>query len=133
VITSDTTRPDWGLIEALHDTGPAGKHADKLMLFGQFVGSWNLDWTGNGTGTDDRRPATMTGELHFGWVLGGRARPRHLDRPRPHATRRRPAAPGFPRLDDPVLRSSHRRLALHLDRTDQRTSTTLHRPTSRRR
>jgi hypothetical protein len=71
VITeTDATRPGTGLMAALHVTGPAGAHADKLMLFGRFVGSWHLEWSG----TDARgQPATMHGELHFGWVLGGRA------------------------------------------------------------
>ena len=59
-----------GLPEALHADGPAGEHAEELMLFGRFVGSWNLEWTGTGA---DGRPAAMPGELHFGWVLGGRA------------------------------------------------------------
>ena len=59
-----------GLIAALPATGPTGEHADKLMLFGRFVGSWQLEWTGRGVGG---QPAAMTGELHFGWVLGGRA------------------------------------------------------------
>jgi hypothetical protein len=58
------------LIAALHRTGPTGPHADRLMLFGQFVGSWDIAWSGldadGGTGQ-------MQGELHFGWVLGGRA------------------------------------------------------------
>jgi len=40
------------------------------MLFGQFVGSWNLRWTGSDA---QGSPAVMHGELHFGWVLGGRA------------------------------------------------------------
>jgi hypothetical protein len=40
------------------------------MLFGRFVGSWNLEWSGWDT---SGRRATMRGELHFGWVLGGRA------------------------------------------------------------
>jgi hypothetical protein len=66
----DATRPDAGLIAALHVTGPAREHAGKLMLFGRFVGSWHLEWAGTGT---DGQPASMTGELHFGWVLGGRA------------------------------------------------------------
>jgi hypothetical protein len=35
-----------GLIAALHATGPAGEHAGKLMLFGRFVGSWQLECTG---------------------------------------------------------------------------------------
>lgn len=59
-----------GLLEALHASGPAAQHADKLKLFGQFIGSWDADWSGTGVaGT----PVRMTGELHFGWVLGGRA------------------------------------------------------------
>jgi|SRR6516164_3687818 hypothetical protein len=66
----DPPRQDAGLIEALHATGPAGEHADKLMLFGRFVGSWHLEWTGIGPGG---QPAAMSGELHFGWVLAGRA------------------------------------------------------------
>jgi hypothetical protein len=65
-----TNTANGGLIEALHVSGPAPAHADKLMLFGQFVGSWNVAWSGTGT---DGKPAETTGELHFGWVLGGRA------------------------------------------------------------
>jgi hypothetical protein len=67
---TDATERGTGLIEALHVTGPAAGHSDKLMLFGRFVGSWCLEWTGPDTGG---QPATMTGELHVGWVLGGRA------------------------------------------------------------
>jgi len=71
-----TTTPDRsglgnGLIEALHVDRPDLIHADKLMLFGRFVGSWRLSWTG--TGTEPGLPAATIGELHFGWVLGGRA------------------------------------------------------------
>jgi hypothetical protein len=65
-----TSRGMDGLIEALHVDGPAGEHAEELMLFGRFVGSWKLEWRGANT---DGSPATMNGELHFGWVLGGRA------------------------------------------------------------
>jgi hypothetical protein len=56
-----------GLIEALHVSGPASEHQDKLMLFGRFVGSWTIDWTGASS-------HRATGELHFGWVLAGRRR-----------------------------------------------------------
>jgi hypothetical protein len=59
-----------GLIEALHVEGPAPELAEELMLFGRFIGSWRLRWTGSGP---DGRPVEMLGELHFGWVLGGRA------------------------------------------------------------
>ena len=49
---------------------PYREHADKLMLFGQFVGSWSVESTYHlvdGTRRDERR------EWHFAWVLGGRA------------------------------------------------------------
>jgi hypothetical protein len=65
-----TSTTGHGLVDALHVDGPAGEHADELNLFGQFVGSWSLQWTGTGAGGE---PASQTGELHFGWVLGGRA------------------------------------------------------------
>jgi len=62
--------PSTGLAEALHVPTPAADHAERLQLFGQFIGSWQITWSGTGT---DGNPARMTGELHFGWVLGGRA------------------------------------------------------------
>lgn len=65
--STGTGTPDSGLIGALHVGGPSDEHTDKLMLFGRFVGSWNLEWT------RDSHPAPVSGELHFGWVLGGRA------------------------------------------------------------
>jgi hypothetical protein len=58
------------LAAALHTTGPDPDHAGQLHLFGRFVGAWDVEWQG----TDSQgHPATMLGELHFGWVLGGRA------------------------------------------------------------
>jgi len=66
----EATRSGAGLVSALHVTGPVGEHAAKLMLFGRFVGSWRLEWTGRDA---SGQPVTMSGELHFGWVLGGRA------------------------------------------------------------
>ena len=62
-----TSEPGSELAAALHASGPAPEHADKLMLFGRFVGCWTLQWNGGD------QPGTATGELHFGWVLGGRA------------------------------------------------------------
>jgi hypothetical protein len=58
------------LAAALHAAGPDPGYAEHLSLFGRFVGAWDVEWHGT-----DRNgaPATMTGELHFGWVLGGRA------------------------------------------------------------
>jgi hypothetical protein len=55
-----------GFTDALHAEGPSGPHADELMTFGRFIGTWDIEWRGAGGGT-------ATGELHFGWVLGGRA------------------------------------------------------------
>jgi hypothetical protein len=59
-----------GLHEALHVDGPAGPDAARLALYGQFIGSWDITWAALGP---DGRAVTATGELHFGWVLGGRA------------------------------------------------------------
>ncbi|MBP2368319.1 hypothetical protein [Pseudonocardia parietis] len=53
------------LAPALHTDGPHPDLAGELALFGRFVGSWRLDWHGS-----DRQ---AVGELHVGWVLGGRA------------------------------------------------------------
>jgi hypothetical protein len=49
---------------------PAHEHQDKLMLFGQLVGSWNF------TGIeyhDDGTRSTDKGDIHFHWILGGNA------------------------------------------------------------
>ncbi|HJQ26928.1 MAG TPA: hypothetical protein VKA60_23645 [Blastocatellia bacterium] len=57
-------------IQGLVAAGPAADCADKLMLFGQFVGDWEADFTVYGT---DGSKQTEKAEWHFGWVLGGRA------------------------------------------------------------
>jgi hypothetical protein len=59
-----------GLPDVLHATGPDPDLAGPLALFGRFTGAWDIEWRGTGR---DGRPATMRGDLHFGWVLGGRA------------------------------------------------------------
>jgi hypothetical protein len=57
-------------LDALSATGPAPDRADKMALYGQFVGSWDLDVIEyRDDGTTRRRP----GEWHFGWALEGRA------------------------------------------------------------
>jgi len=58
------------MIEALHASGPHLELADKLQLFGQFIGSWDVDVV-NYLPDGSRR--AMAGEWHFGWVLEGRA------------------------------------------------------------
>src|SRR4029079_7346474 len=56
--------------DALRADGPAPDRADKMSLYGQFVGSWDLDVVEyRDDGTMRRRP----GEWHFGWALEGRA------------------------------------------------------------
>ena len=57
-------------IEALIAHGPHPDHASALMLFGQFVGSWDVDVTWYENGAPARR---ARGEWHFFWVLEGRA------------------------------------------------------------
>lgn len=58
------------MIEGLISSGPAPEHSSQLQLYGQFVGSWELDWRGTGP---DGKLLTARGEWHFGWVLDGRA------------------------------------------------------------
>lgn len=49
---------------------PAADRAEKMMLYGQFVGAWDATVTiHNADGTTRSAPA----EIHFGWVLEGRA------------------------------------------------------------
>ena len=55
---------------ALLSDGPHPEHRSALMLFGQFVGSWDLDVTWYENGQPKRRER---GEWHFFWVLEGRA------------------------------------------------------------
>lgn len=57
-------------IEALSSDGPAADRADKMMLYGQFIGAWD------GTVTVYRENGERfdsSAEVHFGWVLQGRA------------------------------------------------------------
>jgi hypothetical protein len=59
------------VITELHANGPALDVADKLMLFGQFVGDWEFDdYSFN---MPDGSKQTARGEWHFGWILKGRA------------------------------------------------------------
>lgn len=58
------------MIDALQAEGPFPDYADKLMLFGRLVGSWDVEgrfFDENGNVTKE-----STGEWHFGWVLEGR-------------------------------------------------------------
>jgi hypothetical protein len=58
-------------IEGLPASGPDPKLADKLSLFGQFVGDWDIvDWRNQ---QDDGSWVTGRGSLHWRWILEGRA------------------------------------------------------------
>ncbi len=59
-----------GVLKGLLASGPHPELADKLQLFGQFIGDWEFDWT-------DYQPhgtpgQTGKGEIHFAWALEGR-------------------------------------------------------------
>jgi hypothetical protein len=58
------------VLQGLLADGPCAEHAEKLMLFGQFVGDWEAEFT---VYNSDGTRQTATGEWHFGWVLEGRA------------------------------------------------------------
>ena len=58
------------LSDVLDAPGPAPEHADALMLYGQFVGSWEGEVTYH---PPDAAPVRHSAEVHFGWVLQGRA------------------------------------------------------------
>ncbi len=58
-------------IKHLHAMGPFKPLKDKLMLFGQFVGDWDI--VEAKSLQEDGSWITSTGELHSGWILGGTA------------------------------------------------------------
>ena len=57
-------------LDVLHADGPAGDRAAKMALYGQFVGSWGTDVVSY---EQDGAEHRGHGEIHFGWVLEGRA------------------------------------------------------------
>jgi hypothetical protein len=58
-------------VKGLVSDGPYSEFKDKLMLFGQFVGDWDI------VGVRSPSPGGVAfreeGEVHFGWILDGRA------------------------------------------------------------
>jgi hypothetical protein len=56
--------------DALHSDAPAENLAGKLNLYGRFVGAWVFDATRHLEGGS---VLTGRGEVHFGWVLEGKA------------------------------------------------------------
>ncbi len=54
----------------LHAQGPNPERAQALMLYGRFVGSWDAEITAHGPEGGSHK---ADGEIHFGWILQGRA------------------------------------------------------------
>jgi hypothetical protein len=57
-------------ILALQASEPAPDRADKLALYGRFIGDWDAEIVTHGPNSERH---TGQGEIHFGWVLEGRA------------------------------------------------------------
>lgn len=57
-------------LDAFGSAEPDAEWAGRLTLFGQFVGSWDLDVTNFDA---DGNATEIEGEWHFGWALAGRA------------------------------------------------------------
>lgn len=93
------TAPPSRFIESLHSAAPAPDRAGKLGLYAFLVGDWAFDATYHpGDGTSRR----TTGEIHAGWVLGGRALQDVWIVP--DRTQPRPAAPQFGDFHGSTLR-----------------------------
>jgi len=58
------------MLKALHSDGPAPDRTDKMMLYGQFVGSWEGDILIHLSHEEQYRGSC---EIHFDWALEGRA------------------------------------------------------------
>src|SRR5262245_51792888 len=69
------------LVKALYAEGPAQDRARHMMLYGQFIGSWDGSMvyqqfrivSGNTTFDDQGARHETSCEVHFGWVLEGKA------------------------------------------------------------
>jgi hypothetical protein len=64
------SHPKTGFPDILHADGPAPDLADKLGLYGRFVGSWEMEVVRY---QPDGKTLKGNGAIHFGWVLSGRA------------------------------------------------------------
>ena len=69
-IETPLSGPSPSFINALHADAPAPDRADKMGLYGWLIGAWEMDVHAqmpNGARYEGK------GEIHFGWVLEGRA------------------------------------------------------------
>jgi hypothetical protein len=57
-------------LATLESKGPPADRAKDMNLYGRLIGSWETDTVRH---LDDGTSQTWTGEIHFGWVLEGRA------------------------------------------------------------
>ncbi len=69
-MVNNSTSNGWS-IKGLGASDPDPDLKEKLMLFGQFVGDWDI--TQARYIQTDGSEVKMKGEVHFGWVLGGTA------------------------------------------------------------
>jgi hypothetical protein len=56
--------------DALHSERPSADRADKMGLYGRFIGDWEMEAVVH---AEDGTTHAARGEIHFGWVLEGRA------------------------------------------------------------
>ena len=78
-------------LDVLCADGPGRDRADEMALYGQFIGSWEADIiTHERSGLEHRG----SGEIHFAWVLEGRAIQDVWMIPR--RSERRPGIPSLP-------------------------------------
>lgn len=69
-LPSVRSHPGASFLQALSAPEPATDRADKMGLYGWLVGRWTMDATVH---RDDGTTHQGKGDIHFGWVLEGRA------------------------------------------------------------
>jgi hypothetical protein len=62
--------PHTSFIDALQTCGPALDRKDKMNLYGWLIGDWDMQAVVH---REDGTEHHSRGEIHFGWVLEGRA------------------------------------------------------------
>jgi len=69
-VTQDPVTMARSFGDALHSKSADAASADKMKLYAWLIGDWTFDATVN---RDDGTPHRGIGQIHFGWVLEGRA------------------------------------------------------------